>query len=62
MAKKKDASDPWTHVEELREEVRILKEQLRQLEQTRSEQVDELLGKQAEMMSDIAELLTRCVK
>lgn len=61
MSKKKNVESS-SEIEDLREEVRILKEQLRQLEQTRSEQVDELLGKQAEMMSDIAELLTRCVK
>jgi hypothetical protein len=46
----------------LLDQVKRLENKLRQLEQTRSEQVEELLAKQAEMMSDIAELLTRCIQ
>ena len=50
------------HVIELEEQVERLTKQLRQLETTRSDQVEELLAKQSEMMGDIAELLTRCIK
>jgi hypothetical protein len=42
--------------------VRVLEAQLIQLEQTRCDQVEELLYKQQELMSSVAELLTRCVR
>ena len=42
--------------------VRVLEAQLIQLEQTRCDQVQELLCKQQELMSSVAELLTRCVR
>ena len=38
-----------------------LEAKLLQLEKTRGEQVQELLDKQAELMSDIADLLVRCI-
>ena len=49
-------------VEQLQRENKILEAQLRQLEQTRNDQVNELLSEKATAMSDIAELLTRCVR
>ena len=60
MSKK---NKPQTTMDEtLIDQVKRLEKKLRQLEQTRSDQVEELLAKQAEMMSDIAELMTRCVR
>jgi len=41
-------------------QIASLKAQLRQLEQTREEQVNELLDKLGTAMSDVAELLVRC--
>jgi len=42
--------------------VRILKLQLAQLHQTRTDQVDDLLAKIGELMADHADSLTLCVK
>lgn len=42
------------------QEIAKLKAQLKQLEQTREEQVDELLDRLRTAMSDTAELLVRC--
>ena len=39
-----------------------LEKQLEVAEKARKNQVDELLEKQAELMSDIADLLCRCVR
>jgi hypothetical protein len=41
-------------------QIAALKAQLRQLEQTRGEQVSELMQQLETAMSDIAELLVRC--
>lgn len=40
--------------------IKQLEAQLRQLEQTREEQVDDLLDRLRTSMSDVAELLVRC--
>lgn len=47
---------------EKEEVIKHLRTQLRTLESARETQVEDLLQKQGELMTDIAELLTRCVK
>lgn len=50
------------HVAALNVRIDVLEAKLKQLEQTRADQVEELLNVQHMLMGDVAELLVRCVK
>lgn len=45
-----------------RERIRILEAQLETLESAREQQVEYLLARQAELMGDVADLLTRNIR
>lgn len=48
-------------IQNLKEEIELLQDKMRILEQVRIDQVDELLSNQQKLLSDVADLLVRNV-